>query len=230
MTEARCIPVEELGRVRDLPADAPERRHAEHCPRCHARLLALAEFERESVLPAAAGASAAHARLDAAIDAMLGPDATPAPARRTRTPEPGWLARLFAPPAVRFAGAFATLALVAAAAWWFGRAPEPPAPATVRMERGGDAAAGAAHVRRVGGGWEVAWAPVADAQRYDVVVLDANLRELARVDAGAATRWRLERATLPEGLAPGTTLLVEIDAFTADGTATPSLPAPIRTE
>lgn len=230
MTEARCIPVEELGRVRDLPSEAPERRHAEHCPRCHARLLALAEFERESVLPEAAGAAAAHARLDASIDALLGPEPAAASARPVRDPGPGWLARLFAPPALRFAGAFATLALVAAVAWWFGRAPEAPAPAGVRMERGSEAAAGAAHVRRIAGGWQVTWAPVAGAQRYDVVVLDANLRELARIGTGTATRWRLESSALPEGLAPGTTLLVEIDTFAGDGTATPSLPAPIRVE
>lgn len=230
MSETRCIPVEELGRVRALPAEALERRHAEHCPRCHARLLALADFERESVLPAAAGAEAAHARLDAAIDALLGPEPAPASARVAAPAEPGWLARLFAPPAWRFAGALATLALVAAVAWWYGRGTDVPAPQGVRLERGGAAAAGAAHVRRIAEGWQVEWAPVLGAERYDVVVLGTDLQELARIPAGATTAWRLERTALPEGLAPGTALLVEIDAYGSDGAATPSLPATIRVE
>jgi len=69
--DSRCIEVEALARVRDLPAGSPERRHVEECPRCRAALLALAEFEREvGDLPAEADAPGANARLSAAIDSL----------------------------------------------------------------------------------------------------------------------------------------------------------------
>lgn len=209
MTDSRCIPIEQLARVRDLPEGAPERAHAESCPRCRAALLALAEFEREGVpLPAEAGAGRAHARLDAVIDSLTGEEpgrAAPATAA-PRGEGPGWLARLFAPPTMRFAGAFAALAIVAASAWLLAR---PPAE---RLERGAAQAANSATVRAIDAGWHVSWPAVEGADAYDVVFLSADLREVARVRDVRENHLTLERSALPAGVSAGVPLLVEIDA------------------
>jgi hypothetical protein len=209
VTESRCIPIEELARVRDLPAGSPEREHADRCPRCRAALLALAEFERaDESLPEEAGAARAHARLDAVIESLVTPEpATAAPATAPpRREGPGWLARLLAPPAMRWAAGVAALAIVAAGAWYSGRGPAD------RLERGEGRAAGAVSVRASGDDWMLAWTAVEGADAYDVVFLSVDLRELSRVTDVREPRLALSRGSLPAGVAPGVPLLVEVDA------------------
>lgn len=209
MTDSRCIPIEELARVRDLPEGAPERAHAESCPRCRAALLALAEFEREGEpLPAEAGAGRALARLEGVIDSLTGeePRRSAPAAAVPRREGPGWLARLFAPPAMRFAGAFAALAIVAASAWLLARGP------AERLERGAARASNTALVRATEAGWHVSWPAVAGADAYDVVFLSTDLREVARVGDVHENHLTLERGALPAGITPGVPLLVEVDA------------------
>ncbi len=223
MTDSRCIPVEELARVRGLPEDAPERAHIVSCPRCRATLLALAEFERaDENLPAAAGAPRAHERLDRAIASL-----TAEPAASASGPAGGWLRRLFAPPAMRFATGFAALAVIAAGAWLATRpATERSAPAE-RVVRGEAPGTGAV-VRTLDDGWVVTWAPVEGADGYDVVFLDRDdLREVARVEGVREARLELRRAALPAGISPGESLLVEVDAMTGGGVRHVSVPAPI---
>jgi hypothetical protein len=230
VTDSRCIPIEELARVRDLPETAAERTHAESCPRCRAALLALTEFERgDDALPPESGAPAANARLDAVIETLTTPD--PEPAARGPVPrrsEPGWLARLFAPPAMRFATGFAAVAIVATAVWWSGRGPADSADSGERMVRGESQATDAAGLRAVPGGWELTWTAVAGAESYDVVLLDPELREVARISGLRETRLLLSRAALPAGVTVGVPLLVEIDARSGPGVFQVSVPAAIE--
>lgn len=230
MTDPRCIPVEELARVRDLPAGSPEREHLESCPGCRARLLALAEFERTDVaLPREAGAGQAHAKLDAVIESLTAAPAPPRPVRERS----GWLRRLFAPPAMRYATAFAVLAVVAAAAWLVSRPPGAPiAPGGrvvpgERLVRGETVTAGAATVRATADGWELAWPRVEGAESYDVVFLDAELREVGRIAEVRGTSVRLVRDALPAGVVAGAPLLVEIDALAGGGVFEFSTPVPV---
>lgn len=227
MTDTRCIPIEELARVRDLPEGSPERVHAAECPRCRARLLALAEFERgDAALPEVAGAGRAHAKLDALIDSLTSPAPAGAPAgARAERPE-SWLARLFAPPAARFAGAFAVLALVAASAWLVARGPASRTPSAVVRGEAGTSQALA--VRATATGWELAWPPVPGADRYDVVFLDASLHEVARREGLLEPRLVLERDALPAGLATGVPLMAEIEARAGGDRIYSSVPAAIR--
>lgn len=224
MTESRCIPMEQLARVRELPAGSAERAHVDACPRCRARLVALAEFERTDVaLPREAGAEHAIARLDAEIEAL-----TSAPAVAARAPEgPGWLMRLFAPPAVRFAGAFAALVLVAAAGWLVMRPAGESLVPGERVVRGDGAVPGAPSLASVADGWEITWPAVAGAESYDVVFLDAELRELGRVTGVTGTMLSLRRGALPAGISPGTTLLIEIDARAGGGVLEMTTPIPV---
>lgn len=225
MTETRCIPVEELARARELPADAPERIHAESCSRCRAALLALAEFERaDEGLPAEAGAARARARLDAVIESLtMDEPATSAPsAAAPRRAGPGWLARLLAPPALRFAAGFAVVAIVAASAWLVSRGPGE------RLERGAPTAAAPVSVRAVEGAWHVSWPAVEGADAYDVVFLSPELREVGRVPEVRGTHLTLEREALPAGVRPGTPLLLEIDA--RSGASVLQVSAPVAIE
>jgi hypothetical protein len=230
VTEPRCIPIEELARVRELPADAPERVHAAECPRCRAALLALAEFERQDVtLPAEAGAERARARLDAAIESLTSPaPAAAAPGRGRAAREPGWLARLLAPPALRWASAFAVLAVVAASAWFAVRGPAAHAPRGGRVVRGEAAEASPLSVRATGAGWELAWSPVAGADSYDLVFLDSDLREVARLTGLREARIVLSRESLPPGVAPGVPMLVEVDARAGGDVVRSAVPAAFR--
>lgn len=224
MTDSRCIPIEELARVRELPAGAPERAHVDACPRCRASLLALEEFEHaDERLPAEAGAAGARAKLDALIETLT---TAPAPASRSRE-SAGWLQRLFAPPAVRFAAGFAIVALIAASAWLVLRPPGGGTAPGERIVRGEAAPSGEARLETVTGGWALTWPAVAGAETYDVVFLDADLHELARVPAVAGTRLALERDALPAGLSPGATVLVEVDAMAGGGVLFASVPVPI---
>lgn len=220
MTESRCIELEALARVRDLPAGSPERRHAEECPRCRAALLALAEFEREvGDLPAEADAPGANARLSAAIDSLTSAAPVAAPPKRA---EPGWLRRFFAPPAMRYAAGIAVVAIVAASAWIVARGPGADGE---RLQRGASGSENAASVRATDSGWEIAWPAVEGAESYDVVFLSTDLREVARVPDVHATRLALGRDALPPGVAPGASLLVEIDARSGGVTLEMTAPA-----
>jgi len=223
VTESRCIEVEALARVRDLPAGSPERRHAEECPRCRAALLALAEFEREpGGLPAEADAPGANARLSAVIDSLT--SAAPVTAAPKRA-EPGWLSRLFAPPAMRYATGFAVVAIVAASAWMVSRGP---AGNEQRLQRGANGPDGAASVRTTASGCEISWAAVEGAESYDVVFLSPDLREVARVSDVHATTLAVRRDALPAGVSPGASLLVEIDS--RSGGVTLEMTVPVALE
>lgn len=223
MKDSRCIEVEALARVRDLPAGSPELRHVEECPRCRAALLALAEFEREvGDLPAEADAPGANARLSEAIDSLTSAAPVAAAPRRV---ESGWLRRLFAPPAMRYAAGFAVVAIVAASTWFVARGP---AGDGARLERGAARADGAASVRATDAGWEFSWPAVEGAESYDVVFLSTDLREVARVADVRATRLDLGRDALPAGVTPGTPLLVEIDARSGGSTLLITVPVAIE--
>lgn len=219
MKDSRCIEVEALARVRELPAGTAERRHVEECPRCRSALLALAEFEREvGELPAEADAPGANTRLSAVIDSLT--SATPVAAAPRRA-ETGWLRALFAPPVMRYAAGFAVVVIVAASAWFVSRGPEG---GTGRLERGAATTDGAAIVRATDSGWEISWPAVEGAETYDVVFLSTDLREVARVADVRATRLELVREALPAGLSPGAPLLVEIDARSGGSTLRITVP------
>jgi hypothetical protein len=228
VTDSRCIPIEELARVRELPEGSAERSHAGSCPRCRAALLALAEFERGGDLPAEAGALVANARLDEVIDALTSPVSVAAPRAAAPRREPGWLARFLAPPAMRFATGLAAVVVVVAAVWLSGRAPSVPGTGDDRVVRGEEQAPAKAGVRAVPAGWEIDWPAVEGADSYEVVLLDPELREVARVAGVRETRLVLTRDSLPAGVTTGVPLLLEIQPRSGRGVLEASVPVAIE--
>jgi hypothetical protein len=214
--KGNCIPVEQLGRVAALPAGDPEREHFDSCARCRSLLVMLAEFESPTLARSGARFSDADAHLREAIAELVHegePDPVPnaeARASRSRTRD-SWLSRLL-PAWPRPAYALAALAVVALAGTLLVRT-------TVREPRMRDASPGAAPafaanpVRQVADGAALSWTPVAGADRYRVVFLDATLAEVASLDAGAATTLVLRADALPAALAHGASVAWQVEAF-----------------
>jgi hypothetical protein len=216
--ESVCIPVEDLSRVRGLPADSPERRHVADCPRCRARMLALAEFERPTlVLPREADEAGAGERLDAFIDRLGGGAAKPAP----RPPMPWWQ-RLFEP-AMRPALA-ALVVVIAAGSFWAVTRP------LHRQELRGDAESAPALAAAVAtpDGWELAWAATGGADAYEVLFFGADLRESARVSGLHETHLLLRREALPAGVEPGKPCFWQVVALRAGDPLARSRTTPLR--
>ena len=218
MKESVCIPVEELSRVRELPADAPERRHVDDCPRCRARMSALAEFEQPTlVLPHEADEFGAGQRLDGFIDQLCGGPAHPA--RRLRVQ--GWRG-LFAP-AMRPALAALVVVLTAGGFWAVTRPHH-------RQELRGEAdeALSLTEAMATPAGWELAWAGPSGADEFEVTFFGGDLRETARVTGLHEPRLTLRRGALPRGVAPGAECFWQVVALRAGDPLARSKTTPLR--
>lgn len=211
-----CVAIEELERVLELPAADPRRLHVESCARCRSLAGMLAEFAGAAAAPAEAGFAAADARLRDTIAELTGiregdPDAAAEPTPRAavrsafREPRASW----WNFGALRPALAFAALLVVTSAGVLLWRAN---APAPV-MRDAGNAAFTASASPSTAGVVEIAWTPVAGADGYRVLFLDASLREVARIDGLAAAPAELRADTLPPGLAHGAEVVWQVEAL-----------------
>lgn len=202
---------DEFARLMALPADHPERISAEADPAFAAWARMAGVFESGETAPLDEAALAPRrAELMRRWKAELRPPVASAPANLRS----GWLERLVtagSTPPGRAALAFAALVCVASAGWWI----------TVRRESGEPmrgASAEAHEVRwrepsRGANALELSWDAVPGAERYELVFHSAELVEVARVDAGTATRRAFEARALPAGLASGARVEVEVIAF-----------------
>lgn len=69
---ATCPPIKDLPRIAVLPASDPARSHVAACPRCRARLLAMAAFGGEPRELPGSKPEEARERLDAFLDREFG--------------------------------------------------------------------------------------------------------------------------------------------------------------
>jgi len=206
MSESSLDP-NEVARLLSLPPGHPERERAMRDPEFASLALALAEFEA----PRAAGREQ---------------PAEPVPRARAGAGGPplGWLLGAFATPARRGALAFAGLVLVAGIAWWsFARSPREGAMRGV--EEAGTFALLPPHDH---GTATLEWTAAPHADGYRVVFLGPGLDEVARVDAGTATRLVLRPGALPAGLASGARLSVEVVALRGGETVATTAARSIR--
>lgn len=151
----RCEPIETLRQAAALPAGDPRRDHVEACPRCAARLAALASFLDGGDVPAGADPDAADRRLAAALRD-----------ERNRRSAGG---RRFGAGLLALA---AVLLLLVVGPGLLGDHEGPPASGTLR----GDAAPDAFALRAEGR--TLSWNAIPGADAYEVILYDDSLAPL----------------------------------------------------
>lgn len=213
-----CIPLEVLGTLGTLDPRDPRQLHIERCARCSAMVAAYREFVRADA-PGRALVSDADARLAAFIAARV--ESIEGAGMGTRAGAPHRTrGRWFQMPTLRFAAATAALVLVAVALTRF----LPDASDEVVL-RGDPHAAFALHAPRAqdDGAIELSWAPVANADAYQVTILGTDLSEVFRLPATSETRVLVDvRALSAEATR------WQVTAFTEGGPIAESAPAVLR--
>lgn len=180
----KCIPVERLGTLKQLPADDPRRRHAASCPRCSSLLFAYQEFIDAGVVEHA-NPAAADAHLARFIETHV--EGAP-PERVSGAPRRGrgrWFDRTF----LRVAGAVAAIAVVAVVfvRWQ-------PWEAKPIVYRGESAAqfTGLGAATAADGVVDLHWDRVKSADAYRVTILASDLSEITRLAPGPALSARFD--------------------------------------
>ena len=215
--EARCIDPERIAAVLELPADHPERVHAETCPRCRslvASYLAFVEAE-----PAAGSDLERVRRL---LDAGIRADAArwnPAPASARSF---SWQ-RFFRPvPLVT-----AALVVIAAGALWMSRQPEE---SSVRESTSPSQAFALAPAQfAADGSIRLSWSPMTGADQYQVRIFGPDFSEIYRSANVPETTLVVERAALPANLPPTLDLTWRVSALSQGDVIATSAPGSIRT-
>ncbi len=180
-----CIPVDELGTLDQLSADDPRRRHAQACPRCSSLLFAYEEFARANER-AGARVTDADAQLARFIAEQV--DGTP-PRRVAGAPRPArgcWFDFSIA----RATAVAAVAILVAVCLWqpWQSKEIVYRGEASVhftglRATTAGDGAV------------DLYWDGVKNADAYRVTILEQDLEEITRLEAGNALSAHLDSGT-----------------------------------
>lgn len=181
-----CIPLEVLGTLGTLDAEDPRRLHIERCARCSAMLVAYREFVRADS-PERAHVRDADKRLAAFIaERVEGVETGVGAPRRPR-------GRWFQLPTFRFIATTAALLFIAVAVTQF-----LPGSREGVVLRGGPHAGFSLEAPRVldDGAIELGWAPVANADMYQVTILGTDLSEVFRMPATSETRVTLDTRTL----------------------------------
>jgi hypothetical protein len=182
-----CIPLEVLGTLGTLGAEDPRRLHIERCARCSAMWVAYREFVRADA-PGRAHVRDADKRLAAFIaERVEGIETGIGAPRRPR-------GRWFQIPTFRFVATTAAMVLVAVAV-----TPFLPDSREAVVLRGDPGAGFALQAPRTldDGAIELGWAPVANADVYQVTILGTDLSEVFRMPATSETRITLDTRTLP---------------------------------
>jgi hypothetical protein len=201
-----CIRVETLGTLNTLAPDAPERRHVDGCPRCRALAVAYREFVGGGDV-VGADPRDAEVRLAAFIAERI--EAAPErPVRAGAVTRRRW----FELPMLRVAFAAAAVVAVVAVVQWLPRSSRDDI-----VLRGDPHAILMVEVPRSlpGGTVELRWAPVANADTYQVTILTDDLVEVVRFPATNDTRMAVDPAVLP--VEAGTPLRWQVTALREGG-------------
>ena len=193
-----CFRLDEIATLIEMAPDDPRRQHLDACPLCQSRLAAYRCFMAKTApLP---GSDPEKARIE--LERFIG-GLDPRAARGVAWSE--WWSQFRArlgPRRVFALGiASATVALLIILRPFPGhngseppllRGPETSGAPSIRLE-----------TRSIEGGDIVLrWSALAEADLYEVQVLDTRLERVARFSAGPATTYRLQRKAMPAGDGP----------------------------
>lgn len=212
-----CPASEELLAAASRSGSDPALVHAESCPRCRNELRRYREFLAGRAELAEDDRARVLSRLGDHVRELAGSAATPAPPASERR-EPGtierWI-RAFRGPWLRPALGVAALALALALL--------PLAMSRLRhgpmVLRGAPGPGAAFEVQSRGdghGGFEAWWEPVPGADRYRVVLLDAELDELGTPMIVGGPRVHVPADSLPAAAAAGRALAIRVEALSGN--------------
>lgn len=225
--EERCIAVERLGQVMQLPDDHPDRLHTKTCPRCGSLLESYRQFLQAEPVPGSGiervrGALDAHIR-EEAIHWM--PRGVPLAAAPTAPTVPGapWWRFLLRPVPMAMTAAL----VIAAGALWRSLTPEPTA---IRQDSTISEAL-VVHPAEVSadGAIHLAWNPVGGADHYQVRIYGPDLSEIYRSPHVPGTSLTVNRSDLPAALPATLDLTWRVYAMVRGDVVGNSGPASIST-
>jgi RNA polymerase sigma-70 factor (ECF subfamily) len=218
--ETLCIDVKRIGELVDLPADHPERLHADTCPRCRSLVESYLAFMRAEAV-AGSGVEKARRPLDAHI--REGAEKwSPAETRSSPLARESWWRGLLKPAPV-LAGA----ALVIAAMFvWTSRGPEE----AVLRDDAVEVQPFLLQPAQVGsdGQLHLSWTPMAGADGYHVRIYGPDLSEIYRSANAAETSAVIDRSALPADLPPALDLTWRVYALSQGDVVEVSSPGSIR--
>ncbi len=179
-----CIPVDQMGTLKQLGADDPRRRHATTCPRCSSLLFAFEAFVEAGAVDGAnpVAAEAELARFIATSVAGKQADSISGGPRRGR-------GRWFDASLLRYAAAAAAVVLLAVvvARWQPWQSKE--------IVYRGEASARFTGLRATATGegtFALHWDAVKSADAYRVTILSEDLSEITRLAPGASLSARAD--------------------------------------
>ncbi len=176
-----CIPVDQLGTLKQLNAEDARRRHAASCPRCSSLLFAYEEFVRANER-ADASVPEAEMHLARFIAEQVGESPS---VRVSGAPRRG--RRWFDFSVLRISAAVAAVLLIAVIFWQPWQSQE--------IVYRGEASAQFTGLRAIAaadGSVDVSWDVVKNADAYRVTILKQDLEEITRLEAGNALSVHLD--------------------------------------
>ena len=218
--ETQCIDVKRIGELVDLPADHPERRHADSCPRCRSLVESyLAFMQAEAV----AGSGVEKARTSFDVRIREGSEKwIPAETRSSSLVREPWWRGLW-----KSAPVLAGVAVAIAAVFvWTSRAPEE----GVLRDDGRGAQAFSLQAAEVAsdGALHLAWTPMTGADAYQVRIYGPDLSEVYRTANVAETSAVIDRSALPADLPTALDLTWRVYALRQGDVVEISAPGSIR--
>jgi hypothetical protein len=219
--DTKCIEIEKIAEVADLPDDHPTRRHVENCPRCRNLLRSYRKFVLAEPV-AGFGIDGARKKLDALIDAKVA-EKRPTTSPRSLMSLSSVLHRFLRPVPLLATGAAAVLVAVAV---WQSSGPEgirlrnKPTPQTATL---------APAEVRPDGSIALLWVAVSGADSYQVRIYGPGLTEIYRHPNVAETTVLIDRSLLPSDLPPSFDLMWRVYALEAGDIIEVSEPGSIRT-
>jgi hypothetical protein len=215
------IDVERVADIAGLPADHPDRRHAENCPRCRSLLASYQLFVAAE--PVAGDDSE---RAERVLEARIREGAErwiPAQAGKSalsRSPLRGLMRRpLFA--------VAAAVAVVAAAFLWTSRGPDAP---VLREHTVREPIVLNPAVVDAGGTIHLSWSALPGADQYQVRIYGPDLGEIYRSEVTGETSLTIGRSALPAALPPTLDLTWRVHALAAGDVILMSPPGSVRVQ
>lgn len=217
--EMKCIDIERVAEIAELPAGDPVREHVESCPRCRNLLRSYLSFVAAEPVEGFA-VDGARRQLDALIDARVGAGATPGPSRFSV-----FLHRMMRPAPLLTAAA---VVVIAAVVIWQQQSRTPEG-VNLREEPAANHMTLAPAEVRPDGSIHLRWGVVPGADAYHVRVYGPGLTEVYRSGEVTESSLTIDRSDLPADLPPTLDLMWRVYALHAGDVLQTSAPGSIRT-